>query len=96
MEDLRDSSFIQDNGVDTEQLAPESISAITRLFEENKVHFKALSVVGTDETRADFAVNLSRLREKVSESENQDMLSLEAFDAFFGDFYENSESELLS
>ena len=39
MEDLRDSSFIQDNGVDTAQLAPESISAITKLFEENKAHY---------------------------------------------------------
>ena len=37
--DSKDSSFLSSNGVETAQLTPESISAITKLFEENKVHF---------------------------------------------------------
>ena len=38
-DDFKESSFVRSNGVDTAHLTPESISAITKLFEESKVHF---------------------------------------------------------
>ena len=66
----------------------ESISAITKLFEENKVSPSAESIEGEDDvvaeqqTGKEVVIDLIKLRANLA-SNSQEDLSLEAFDKFF-------------
>ena len=84
---LRGSSFVrkQNDAGGAPQLSLESISAITQLFEDNKVHSTALpeGSYSGDNPDGEFTLNIAKVREKLALSANKVELSLEAFDCFF-------------
>lgn len=97
--ELRGSSFVrkQNDAGGAPQLSLESISAITQLFEDNKVHSTALTegTYSGDSPDGEYTLNLAKVREKLAASDNKVELSLEAFDCFF-DYSADKSSPIIS